>query len=183
MVGDMGRSWSGYFVNVELIKVSFLHAIDAHKLIVHPIPNIFNEETAREIIYTTHCQPFLIQAVCKHIIEHLNESSREQATLEDVSASVEEVFESWGGYFWDLWDRCDVDQHSILLVLYVFKNAETDQIVEASGLGKHRTLLALQKLQMRDLVVRENGLNQLAIPMLARWIELNHHLLSSTHEQ
>ena len=118
MVGDMGRSWAGYFVNVELIKVSFLRPIDAHKLIVHPRPNIFNEETAREIMYITHCQPFLIQAVCKHIVENLNESSREQVTLEDVSASVKEVFESWGGYFWDLWDRCDVDQRSSLLAWY-----------------------------------------------------------------
>jgi hypothetical protein len=183
MVGDMGRSWAGYFVNVELIKVSFLRTTDAHNLIVHPIPHIFNEEAARHIMHITHCQPFLIQAVCKHIIENLNESSREQATLEDVAVSVKQVFESWGGYFWDLWDRCDQDQRSSLLALHTFKTAAVDQIAERSGLGKQSTLFALEKLQMRDLVLRENGLYQLAIPMLAHWIELNHHLLSSTHEQ
>src|SRR5205823_6006648 len=30
----------------------------------------------------THCHPFLIQAVCKHIIEILNDDSRNQATIE-----------------------------------------------------------------------------------------------------
>jgi hypothetical protein len=183
MVGDMGRSWAGYFVNVELIKVSFLRATDAHNLIVHPIPHIFNEEAARQIKHITHCQPFLIQAVCKHIIENLNESSREQVTLEDVSASVKQVFESWGGYFWDLWDRCDLDQRSSLLALHMFKNAEVDPIAEQSGLSKQRTLFALEKLQIRDLVLRENSIYQFAIPMLAQWIELNHHLLAPADKQ
>nr|MBA2677258.1 hypothetical protein [Ktedonobacteraceae bacterium] len=40
MIGDMGRSWAGYFVNVERIKVSFLREQDAYDLIVRPVPHI-----------------------------------------------------------------------------------------------------------------------------------------------
>ncbi len=87
-------------------------------------------------MHITHCHPFLIQAVCKHIIENLNDSSRDQATLEDVSVSVKEVFESWESYFWNLWDRCDRDQRTSLLALLVLKNAEADQIVQHSGLRR-----------------------------------------------
>jgi hypothetical protein len=84
MVGDMGRSWAGYFVNVERIKVSFLHPTDARNLIVLPIPHIFNDEVAEEIMGITHCHPFLIQAVCKHIIEILNDASRDTESFIDL---------------------------------------------------------------------------------------------------
>jgi hypothetical protein len=182
MVGDMGRSWAGYFVNVERIKVGFLRETDAYDLIVHPIPHIFNEEVAREIMHATHCHPFLIQAVCKHIIEILNESSRDRATVTDVPVSIADVFESWGGYFWDLWDRCDLDQRISLLALLALQNAEADQIVQRSGLSKQRALLTLEKLQMRDLVTREEGTYRFTIPIFAQWVEQNRHLLAPSHE-
>jgi len=179
MMGDMGLSWAGYFVNVERIKVGFLRETDAYHLIVDPVPHIFNTEVAREIMRVTSCQPFLIQAICKHIIEILNDGSRNQAAVEDVSASVKEVFDSWAAYFWDLWKRCDQDQRTCLLAL---QHAGVDQIFERSGLGKKSTLLALEKLQMRDLVTREAGMYQFAIPIFAQWVEQNAHLLAKAKE-
>ena len=182
MMGDMGLSWAGYFVNVERIKVGFLRETDAYHLIVDPVPHIFNAEVAREIMRVTSCQPFLIQAMCKHIIEILNDGSRNQAAVEDVSASVKEVFDSWAAYFWDLWKRCDQDQRTCLLALLALQHAGVDQIFERSGLGKKSTLLALEKLQMRDLVTREAGMYQFAIPIFAQWVEQNAHLLVQAKE-
>ena len=182
MVGDMGRNWAGYFVNVERIKVSFLRETDAHSLIVDPIPHIFDEEVAGEIMRLTHCHPFLIQAVCKHIIEILNDGSRDQAIVEDVWASVKEVFESWAAYFWDIWNLCDQDQCVCLLALLALQHAQASQIVEGSGLSRQRTLLALEKLQMRDLVIREESVYEFAIPIFAQWLEQNVHLLVPSHE-
>src|SRR5713226_3113218 len=182
MVGDMGRSWAGYFVNVERIKVSFLRETDAYDLIIHPIPHIFNVEVAKEIMRVTRCHPFLIQAVCKHVIEILNDGSRNQAEVKDVSASVNEVFDSWAAYFLDLWDLCDQDQRTSLLALLALQHAEADQIVQRSGLSKQRTLLALEKLQMHDLVTREEGIYRFAIPIFAQWVEQNAHLLAPSHE-
>jgi hypothetical protein len=178
LVGDMGRSWAGYFINVERIKVSFLRETDAHDLIVRPAPHIFTERGAREIMRVTHCHPFLIQAVCKHIIENLNDSSRSQVALEDIAVSVKKIFESWAVYFWDLWDRCDMDQHISLLALLSLKNADVNQIVQRSGINQHRILLALGKLQMRDLVICEEGTYQIAIPIFAQWIEQNRNLFA-----
>src|SRR6266852_2712024 len=182
MVGDMGRSWAGYFVNVERMKVSFLRETDAYDLIIHPIPHIFNVEVAKEIMRVTRCHPFLIQAVCKHVIEILNDGSRNQAEVKDVSASVNEVFDSWAAYFLDLWDLCDQDQRTSLLALLALQHAEADQIVQRSGLSKQRTLLALEKLQMHDLVTREEGIYRFAIPIFAQWVEQNAHLLAPSHE-
>src|SRR5258708_7790804 len=182
MVGDMGRSWAGYFVNVERIKVSFLHATDARNLIVLPIPHIFDDEVVENITRITHRHPFLIQAMCKHIIEILNDDSRDRATVEDVSSAIQEVFESWAVYFWDLWDRSDQDQRIILQSLPAIQAATVDQMVERSGLNEQRVFLSLEKLQIRDLVLREGSVYQLAIPLLAQWIEQNSYLLMPPHE-
>jgi hypothetical protein len=182
MVGDMGRSWAGYFVNVERIKVSFLREPDAFNLIVQPVPSIFNEEVAREIMRLTHCHPFLVQAVCKQIIEILNDDSRDQATKEDVLVAGKEVFDNWAVYFWDLWDRCDQDQRTSLLGLQALPAAQADQLGAWSGISQQRILFALEKLQIRDLVIRERGVYRLAIPLFAQWIEQNRHLLTPSHE-
>jgi hypothetical protein len=178
MVGDMGRSWAGYFVNVERIKVGFLHEDEARSLILRPVPDVFNEEVSSEILHVTHCHPFLIQAVCKQIIEILNEGSHAHATVADVSRAVNEVFESWSVYFWDLWDRSDEEQRACLLALLALKQAGYEEIAQQSGLGKQKTLFALEKLQMRNLVTGTHTGYQFAIPLFAQWVEQNQHLLT-----
>ena len=184
MVGDMGRSWAGYFVNVERIKVSFLREKDAYGLIVNPVPNVFNEEVTQEILRVTHAHPFLIQAVCKQIIEDLNYASRDVATIEDVTHAIREVFESWTGYFWDLWDRCDADQRSCLLILHAHNDVELDSIVQLGELNSQNAFRALEKLQMRDIVSFNQPTYSITVPIFAQWIEQNlRFLLSSTHEQ
>jgi hypothetical protein len=182
MGGDMGRSWAGYFVNVERIKVSFLREADARDLIVRPVPHIFDEEITKEIMRVTRCHPFLIQAVCKHIIEFLNNDSREFATLGDVSTAIQEVFESWTVYFWDLWDRCDQDQRACLIALSSLGHAAAHDIMQQNGLSKQKTFHALEKLQMRDIVTSEQNAYRFAVPMLTRWVEQNLHLLELADE-
>jgi hypothetical protein len=177
MVGDMGRSWAGYFVNVERIKVSFLRDADARELIQKPVLNVFNDEVTQEIMQVTSCHPFLVQAVCKQIIEQLNDTSRKQAEIEDVSTAIVEVFEVWVGYFWDLWDRCDADQRTCLLALLALKETGLDQLVEKSGLSKQKTQLALEKLQIRDIVTNSHTTIRFAVPIFAQWLQQNQHLL------
>jgi uncharacterized protein len=182
MAGDFGRSWASYFVNVERIKVGFLRDAAAHELIVHPVPHIFNEEVTLEIMRVTHCHPFLIQAMCKQIIEQLNDDAREQATREDVPVAIEEVFESWYVYFWDLWDRCDSDQRMCLLALLAPTPASVGTISQRTSLNQQRTLLALEKLQMRDMVLHDNDVYQLAVPLFSQWIEQQQRLLDPGEE-
>jgi hypothetical protein len=179
MVGDMGRSWAGYFVNVERMKVSFLQEDDARHLILDPVPHVFNEELVDEILHVTHCQPFLVQAICKQIIECLNEASRDQATLQDVAKAIEEVFEVWTGYFWDLWDRCDQYQRLCLATLRDLESGSVELLAAKSTLSVSKTSQALDKLMMRDLVIDDHGKHKIAIPLVALWIQQNYQLLIS----
>jgi hypothetical protein len=173
MVGDMGRGWAGYFVNVERIKVSFLHEQDAHDLIVQPVPNIFSEEVAQEIMRMTRCHPFLIQAICKQAIELLNSSSHEMATLEDITEAQQEVFENWSAYFWDLWDNCDAIQAACLRTLLTLTQADLTQIVERIAQPAQPVQDALKKLLLRDMVILDHDLYRIAVPMFAHWMSQN----------
>jgi uncharacterized protein len=178
MIGDMGRSWAGYFVNVERVKVSFLQEEDARLLITNPVPSVFSAELVQEIIQITHGQPFLVQAVCKQIIERLNDQSRAQATLQDVIKAIEEIFEVWTGYFWDLWDRCDYNQRLCLLSLLTLEDSSIELLAEKSSLSVLHTRQALDKLWMRDLVIDDHGIQKIAIPLVGQWIQQNQHLLA-----
>ena len=178
MGGDMGRSWASYFVNVELIKVSFLREADAYRLISSPVPHIFPEETIQEIMRVTRCHPFLIQALCKQIIEVLNDHEREQATMEDVTAAIPDVFQSWMVYFWDLWDRCDAHQQGCALALEALETGSMADIMQRSALGREHLLYALEKLQLRDIVSADQNRYHIAVPMFAQWIRHNRHLLA-----
>lgn len=178
MVGDMGLRWVGYFVNVERIKVGFLHEADAHDLIVNPVPAVFSEEITQEIMRITYCHPFLVQALCKQIIEILISETRAVATMEDVARAVKEVFETWTSYFWDLWNRCDLEQRRCLLTLHTLSGAEIETITLHTGLERQSILFALEKLQMRDMVLHEHAHYRIAVPLFAQWLAANRHLLS-----
>ncbi len=173
MIGDMGRSWAGYFVNVERIKVSFLHEQDAHDLIVRPVPHIFTEEIAGEIMRVTHCHPFLIQAVCKQVIEILNSSSREQAMLQDVVEAQQEIFENWSAYFWDLWNNCDELQAACLRALLVLAQADLARMIQYTAQPGQLILDTLKKLVMRDMVLLDQDHYHIAVPMFASWMSQN----------
>ena len=173
MIGDMGRSWAGYFVNVERIKVSFLGEQDAYNLIVRPVPHIFSHEVASEIMRVTRCQPFLVQAVCKQVIELLNSVGREQARLQDVQEVQQEVFENWAAYFWDLWDNCDEYQARCLRALLTLTQADLAQIIQYTGQPSQSVLTALKKLLIRDIVLLDQDLYRIAVPMFASWMTQN----------
>lgn len=182
MGGDMGRSWASYFVNVEVIKVSFLREADAYRLIASPVPHIFPEATIQEIMRVTRGHPFLVQALCKQLIEVLNDHEREQATIEDVAVAIPDVFQSWLVYFWDLWDRCDADQQACVLALEALETGSMSDIIQRSALGREHALYALEKLQLRDIVTADQNRYHIAVPMFAQWIRQNRHLLAPSAE-
>ncbi len=178
-MSEMGQNWAGYFVNVETLKVSFLHIAEARQLIAHPTPEfpgerIFGEEIVAEIIRVTGCHPFLIQALCSIIVQHLNTAEREQATYDDVTVAQEEAFQKWGdNYFKDLWERTDAEQRLCLFAVESLQKATSSQIQQHSNLNEITTRHTLQKLLKRDILLCNNETYRLAAPIFAEWIRRN----------
>lgn len=176
-MSDMGSDWAGYFINVETLKVSFLQPDEARQLIISPAPHfpgerIFSIEVVAEILRVTHCHPFLIQALCSIIITSLNYHGREQATVTDVVAAVDEVFKKWGEhYFGDLWDRTILEQRKYLRAMLGLPGGSIAQVQQRSGLDEAAAQRAIQKLVKRDLLFYEEGEYSISMPILAEWIE------------
>ena len=88
--------WTSYFINVQILRVSFLKPDEARHLITKPTPaypgeDIFPPDVVEMIIAETGCHPFLLQAVCSGLITLLNVDKREHAELGDVEQTVEKV--------------------------------------------------------------------------------------------
>lgn len=177
-LNDMKMSWATYFVNVQVLKVSFLQREDAYQLITQPLSNfpskhIFSEEIVQEIMRLTHCHPFLIQALCSALIHTLNMKKEDRLDLQDMREAVLKLCKNWGPYFQDAWDRADTKQHKCLLSLHQLKNVCVQTLEQQSDLEKRTVQRTLDMLVDRDLVVAHDNTYQIATPIFSTWIELN----------
>jgi hypothetical protein len=175
---EMGSGWSGYFVNVQNVKVSFLKPDDARLLITRPLPDfrgdqIYTPAVVEKIIQVTGCQPLLLQAVCSDLIKYLNDEEREKAEVPDVEMAVAATLESWGSYFDDLWNRTGPNERVCLETLISTEILVNDyvEVGRLTGLEPPIVRQAIQRLLRRDLLTEVKGKGyQLAIPMLSSWI-------------
>lgn len=176
-IGDIGPQWAGYFVNVEMLRVSFLQPEEAHQLIIRPTPDIsqehvFNEVVVKEIMRVTGCHPFLIQAVCSKLITLLNFERRAHAGIQDVEIAVRQVLEAWWDtYFCDLWERTDSHQRLCLAAIHELGQGNLRDLQQQSALEEPVLRHTLQALIKRDLIRQENGFYVLAAPIFSKWLE------------
>jgi uncharacterized protein len=175
--GEIGVNWAGYFVNAKTLKVSFLQPTEARHLIMHPTPNfpsqeIFGEGVVEEIIHVTGCHPFLVQAVCLELIEHLNAENLQRAEIHDVTTAVTSTLDNWWDtYFRDLWERSDREQRICLAILSLAKECDVLSIAQQSNLDEQTVRWTLQTLLKRDLVLFEKSVYRIAAPIFIKWVE------------
>ena len=180
---EMGKlaelDWTGYFINVQMLRVSFLHPDEARHLITKPTPDfpgetIFPTDVVEIIITETGCHPFLVQAVCSALITLLNVERREQSTCGDVPGAVEKTLEAWQGHFANLWNRTDNAQRACLQALLVEQRAGQTQLAQRTRLDEKTLRTAMQTLLRRDLILRDQDETyRIAVPIFRQWMERN----------
>jgi hypothetical protein len=176
-ISDMGAQWAGYFMNVELLRVSFLQPEEARRLIKQPVPDfpgehIFGSEVTEEILRVTGSHPFLIQALCSALITRINKAPDQQASIADVSASIDDIFKKWGdSYFGDLLERTDAQQRICLKAVCTAPGSCTaDYIQRTCNLDDVTLAATLAKLLRRDLLCYNEGEYRVAVPIFAQWL-------------
>jgi hypothetical protein len=180
-LGEMGPLWAGYFVNVETLRVSFLHPNEAYRLITRPTPQfpseqIYSEGVVERLMEVTAHHPFLIQAICSKLIDNLNAFQRTWAELRDVDAALEQVLDGWWStYFQDLWQRTDDEQRLCLrsLLLYKENGCDLHKLASHTQLDPGVVRRTLERLRQRDLVRRGDGGYRIASLVIERWVERN----------
>ncbi|MEO9029196.1 MAG: hypothetical protein ABI413_10295, partial [Ktedonobacteraceae bacterium] len=172
-----GIDWTGYFINVQMLRVSFLKPAEARHLILKPTPaypgaDIFPPEVVEMILVETGCHPFLLQAVCSALITLLNVERRELATLDDVTQAGARVLSDWASHFTHLWNRTDEQQRACLEALLAQPHPDIVWLAEHTSLDVKVVRRTMQHLLRRDLVVSASGETYgLAVPLFRRWLE------------
>ncbi|MCI0477877.1 MAG: hypothetical protein L0Y55_16670, partial [Anaerolineales bacterium] len=103
---------SDYLINVRVLKIENLKEDEARELIVQPIDNFpleYEPAAVERILAVTGCQPFLVQATCRDLVNALNEQNRTRATLADADRALDSVLTTGALYFQDLWGGRDSD--------------------------------------------------------------------------
>ncbi len=176
----MEANWAGYFVNVQTLKIGFLQLDEARQLITRPVPDfpseqIFGEGVVEEIMRVTNCHPFLVQAVCSALLDALNADKRNQVKLPDVGVAANQVLKNWESYFQDLWWRTNEDQRFCVLALNRLGAGDLPKIEQQSGLDGSRVHGALETLLKRDIIVCENDMYQIAVPLFGIWVKRSNY--------
>jgi len=123
------------------------------------------------ILNATGRQPYLIQATCRDLVNHLNEENRRDATRADVESAFDSALQTGAVYFNELWTSADTDdtQRAALRLL-----AHNDWLSEAdltrrAGLSSPEPL---KRLIGRDLIEHTDGGYRLRAGLVGRWVRM-----------
>lgn len=113
---------ASYFISVSAIELSYLDNPAAESLIRHPyqpedttatllegeigrVPSYDNDAVAK-IMYLTHNQPYLIQAMCEQLINIANQlqlSNITQSEVELIAKSLDREYPNYFEFYWKNW--------------------------------------------------------------------------------
>jgi hypothetical protein len=179
---------SDYLINVRVLKIENLKEDEARELIVQPIEKFaerleYEPAAVERILAVTGCQPFLVQATCRDLVNALNEQNRTRATLADADRALDSVLTTGVAYFQDLWSNPrDSDDAQRAVMRAVMRAVATQK--DLPGFENLEGLnAALRKLVHRDILMQNpkglgdpSGLSaayQFRVELVRRWVERN----------
>ena len=154
---EMGSEWTGRFINVKHLRVSFLKFEDVRLLLEKPIPefkNSYAPGVIETIFEATHGQPLLTQAVAFKLFGLLRDDRRTEATPEDVKEAINEAIEDEPGYFANIWADAGQQGQEILTSI-------------AMGNAPSGNPETIRPLERNDVL---NKQLQFYVPMVRTWV-------------
>lgn len=162
-------NWMEVFMNVKVLRISFLNRQDSYKLLTEPVPNLkyANQNVINQILDITGCQPLMLQSMATEIVIQLNISGKRIVDEKVVNHAVEKTLDSWGfNFFTHLWENdCNLRVDKELLKKIALNNSHT----KISSVENYT--ISLKKLVERDLLKVQDGYVKLTMPILKRWIQ------------
>jgi AAA+ ATPase superfamily predicted ATPase len=179
---EMGHNWHSYFISAKPIHVSYLDNEAARRLIQLPSDRYsirYDEPAVDAILEATHAQPFLVQAVCFELIQHLNSRGRRlvgpfgRVAVSDAREAIRRAVRSVTPYFQNLWATCN-ELEQLMLVELAYSQGEwiqVDSLVQDSNVKSEKIHQALERLKQRELVERRDSTYCFQVPMMRQWIQ------------
>lgn len=179
-IDELPPHWASALINTLSLSISFLETEDARELIVKPVadfPDIYRPKAVEQILYLTHCQPYLIQLMCQLLVERMNKARRmppdSWVETEDVLAVLPLVLERGASYFSDLWHSQSGGETAKYLLEALAENNDT--ALEGAELQKiepdrARLNQALRTLLRREIIAkREDDRFAINVPLVREY--------------
>ncbi|MCP4347554.1 MAG: ATP-binding protein [Desulfobacterales bacterium] len=179
--------WHPLYSSVIAEPVSFLSPGAARKLITQPTPEFpldYDADAIERIIAITNGQPYLIQLICHGLVTRFNRQTFEQGverehrfSIKDVEAVINapEFFRDGNAYFTGVWIQAEksepLEQTKVLRTMSQSEHGMTvEQIAGHMKLPNEKIENALETLTRHDVVIRKDGLWQLTVELMRRWV-------------
>lgn len=178
--------WSALYGLGTSISVTGLDSDDARKVVVDPVRGklTYSPEAIERIIEVTARQPYLLQCLCNRIFDFAAQTKTRSITLSVVEQACAALVKD-NEHFASLWDYAGSDQRRLILMLCAQRKGQTELVafgelqelltqrgVEISHEILDADLAVLRELDLINFVGKiGDGHYQLAIPLMAAWIE------------
>ncbi len=163
----LGPNAESYFIGAQAIEISYLSEAEAEELIRYPNPDAgempeYDDDVVDEILYLTHRQPFLIQAVCSRIVDLANSRNLRRIDKSVLDEALPEVFRTSRLFFMQIWNDAGEEGQRILATLaHGPASLEPEQASSA----------AVRALVRRHVIhQRPDGRYEIEIPLVRGWI-------------
>jgi hypothetical protein len=169
------KEWSGYLINCQMIKISYLQRDEAVQLIREPVKNFeldYEIEAEEEVLKLTRCHPAFIHLLCEEIVWLKNQQKCRLVNLQDVIEVVPRALETGSEYFLYI-ETFQVDAIG-KNVLHFLAAQGQDAVIDREVLA-HRLEYpialneTLNLLIKRDLIEAVNGGYCFQVEMVRRW--------------
>lgn len=173
---EMVLNWPDVLISTKLIRVSYLQEEEARQLVTQPVPEFevsYAPGTVDGILSRTRCQPYLIQALCYELINHLNMEGRREATAADVEVVNGRALESAHLYFAEMWRQLDENLRSITrAVSRAGDGIDIPSLAARIPADPETVESGLRALAGRSILEHDStGRWLFQVPMVAEWVQ------------
>lgn len=111
--------WSPFFNIAHQYRLSKLTEQGSINLISKPVEDFleYDPYAVQKIRQLTDDQPYLINLVCRPLIDYCNELQKAYVTINDVNAILKEIMESKQNHFQWLWNQSTEEERYVLSIV------------------------------------------------------------------
>jgi len=155
---------ASYFISVVSIELGYLDHDAAEDLIRNPaseqegrVPR-YHDAAVAEILRLTHCQPFLVQAICSETVTIANNEQISLIQVEHVQRAAQIAQTRQINFFRNIWDEAG-EEGQVFLRNLVKNHTQNDTSVSV-----------IDDLLHRHVIRRVNGSFEVEVPLVREWI-------------
>jgi hypothetical protein len=177
--------WSIFFNTAIYYRLSHLLPKDAVRLIKEPVKGqlTYDDLAVEQILKMTGGQPYLVQLLCRNLVNDLNnKKKRNDALVDDVDEAVEDIISKGKEHFCShIWNESDLTERLILSTAaeeltnkqldYIGMEAIYDKIQTAGGAFSRKQMMdTLEKLVSKEILLEKEMRYCFPVNLLRKWI-------------